>query len=361
MLDHTRPPSSLSDRPARPPRLERLGWDARVASLVTPLLEQSPESVAARVSRVERTGCRLALDDSDGDEPARAAGPRLAVGDWVTARRDDHDLEVVAVAPRWSQLTRRDPSGDVQVLAANVDFVLITVPADRISLARAEREVVLAWDSGARPVVLVTKADLAAADAVSLVQDRLVGVDVLPVSTVTGEGLAEVRAALRPNRTAVLLGPSGAGKSSLVNGLLGESRAEVGEVRTGDRRGRHTTTAREMLEVPSGGVLIDTPGLRSVGLTGSEDLAEAFADVEELAAGCRFGDCGHRTEPGCAVRAAVESGRLSEDRAASYVKLQREVRFEARRDDPLAQAEVKRQAKRLHREIRRFNRERPDR
>lgn len=361
MLDHTRPPSSLSDLPARPQRLERLGWDARVASLVTPLLEESPAAVAARVSRVERTGCLLALDDSDGDEPARAAGARLAVGDWVTARRGDHDLEVVAVAPRWSQLTRRDPAGDVQVLAANIDIVLITVPADRISLARAEREVVLAWDSGARPVVLVTKADLAAADAVSLVRDRLVGVDVLPVSTVTGEGLAAVRAALRPNRTAVLLGPSGAGKSSLVNGLLEEARAEVGEVRAGDRRGRHTTTAREMLEVSSGGVLIDTPGLRSVGLTGSEDLAEAFADVEDLAGGCRFGDCGHRTEPGCAVRAAVESGRLSEDRAASYFKLQREVRFEARRDDPLAQVEVKRQAKRLHREIRRFNRERPDR
>lgn len=360
MLDHSTVPTSPSSRPDPPPRLVRLGWDARVASLVMPLLEDSPETVAARVSRVERSGCVLALED--GDEPARSpAGMRLAVGDWVTARRREGVLELAAVAPRWSQLTRRDPSGDVQILAANIDVVLIAVPADRMSLARAEREVVLAWDSGARPIVLVTKADLAGDDTVAAVGDRLIGVDVLAVSTVTGDGLPEVAEVLRPRRTAVLLGPSGAGKSSLLNGLLGRERVQVGDVRAGDRRGRHTTTARELVEIPSGGVLVDTPGLRSVSLTGGEDLAEAFADVEELAAACRFGDCGHVTEPGCAVRAAIETGQLSEERMASYLKLQRELQFEARREDPELRAEAKRQVKRLHREIRRVNRERPDR
>lgn len=358
MPDHPTPHTTDPHSDDHQSRLVRLGWDARVAALVDPLVAGSPGTVAARVTRVERGGCLLALDGVDHDESARPAlRERLAVGDWVAARRRDSQLDVVAVAPRWSALTRRDPMGDVQVLAACVDVVLVAVPADRMSAARAEREVLLAWDSGARPVVLVTKADLADQDAAALVADRVAGVDVVAVSAVTGQGLPEVAGLLRPHRTAVLIGPSGAGKSSLVNGLLGEARVAVGEVRAGDRRGRHTTTAREMVEVPTGGVLIDTPGLRSVSLTGSEDLSDAFADVAEIALGCRFNDCGHGTEPGCAVQDALATGRLGAGRMAGYLKLRREAGYEVRRRDPAARAEAKRQVKRKNREMRRGRRE----
>jgi len=201
----------------------------------------------------------------------------------------------------------------------------------------------MAWDSGARPVVLVTKADVAAPQQVDELRARLACIDVIATSAFTGAGLLEVGALLQPCRTAVLLGPSGAGKSSLVNALLGERRMVTGDVRAEDHRGRHTTTSRQLLVVPTGGVLIDTPGLRSLALAGDgAGVAATFEDIADLATGCRFGDCGHLTEPGCAVMAAIAGGRLDAGRLASYRKLQREIGFEARRDDPLARRQAAR-------------------
>jgi ribosome biogenesis GTPase len=297
--------------------LEALGWDDRVAARLADALDDD-RCVAARVVRVEHDSCIVATAH---DEVQRVRARVLpAVGDWVAVRDDD---VVVAIAPRWSELARRDPTGAHQVLAANVDIVFVTAPADRLSLARVERETTVAWDGGARPVVLVTKCDLAtAADVVAAARDRLVGVDVIATSARTADGLDEVADRLRPNRTAVLLGPSGAGKSSLTNALLGADVLATADVRATDHRGRHTTTARQLLVVPGGGVVIDTPGLRSLSLPDDHGgVAAAFPEIDDLAANCRFADCAHDTEPGCAVRAAEADGVLDPARLASFRKL----------------------------------------
>ncbi len=244
---------------------------------------------------------------------------------------------VEAIAERRTQVTRRDPAGLLQVLAANVDRVFVTAPADRLSMARVEREVAIGWDSGAEPVVLLTKADLDDGSTAAVLSERLLGVDVVPVSAAENEGIDAIRSLLQPDLTAVLIGPSGAGKSTLVNALLGESTATTGAVREGDHRGRHTTTARELHVVPTGGFLIDTPGLRSLSLAVDADAVSAtFPDIVELAVDCRFGDCTHGHEPGCAVLAALADGTLSADRIDSYVRLMNELDYQLRRDDPLA-------------------------
>ena len=316
------------------------GWNDRVAALYAEIADAAgPGAWPARVVRVERSACIV----TTGDTEHMARAPVLpAVGDWVAVHRDGPDddvLTVAAVADRWSQLTRRDPMGATQVLAADIDLVLVTAPADRPSLGRVEREVMVGWDSGARPVVLLTKYDVAPPDMADEFRRRLVGTDIVPVSVVTGAGVEEVAALLAgpPARTAVLLGPSGAGKSSLANALLGDGTLAVGAVRHGDSRGRHTTTSRHLFVVPAGGVLIDTPGIRSLSLAGdSGGLDAAFPEIDELSAGCRFSDCRHEQEPQCAVLAAVDRGDLDAARLASYQKLGRELAFEERRDDPLA-------------------------
>ncbi len=349
--------------------LAALGWDARVEARLAEaglpgarpsdvVAEPPAEALPGRVVRVERGGCAVAL--ADGEHAARST-LAVAVGDWVVVRRRRDDLLVGAVAPRWSQLTRRDAEGLTQVLAANIDIVFITAPADRLSAARVERETVVAWDSGAQPVVLLTKSDLAEPGLVEQLRARLVGVDVIATSAVTGAGVDRVADALRPCRTAVLLGPSGAGKSSLANTLLGTDRLAVGDVRAGDRRGRHTTSVRQLLAVPTGGVLIDTPGLRSLALAGGEGVSSTFPDVEALAARCRFADCHHEQEPGCAVVAAVDAGELDARRVANYHKLRRELDFQLRRDDPFARSEAERHLKIRSKAARRMYRDRADR
>lgn len=314
--------------------LDPLGWDERVRAL----LGEDAATVPGRVVRVDMDSCQVAT--SEGDTRARSRMP-VAVGDWVRVHLDDISA-VENVMPRWSQVARRDPTGLTQVLAANVDVVLVAVPADRMSMARVEREVAIGWDSGAQPVVLLTKSDLDQGQAAQQLRDRLVGVDVVCVSSVTGEGADEVTDLLRPARTGVLLGPSGAGKSTLTNLLAGREVAATGSVREGDRRGRHVTSARELQVLPSGGVLIDTPGLRSLSL--AEDhggVAAAFPDIEALAVRCRFRDCAHDHEPGCAVVAAQEDGTLDAARLANYRKLRRELDFQLRRDDPVAAKEAR--------------------
>jgi ribosome biogenesis GTPase len=327
-----------------------LGWDDRVAALYASVAE--PHHQPARVGRVDRDRCTVRT--ATGQLRA-AAGVLPTTGDWVALRTDPRPT-VDVILPRWSALEREG-----QLLAADIDVVFVVASLDRpLNLNRIERELVLAWDSGARPVVILTKADATPEAEVlaKTVVARAVGVDVILSSAASGLGVAEVLGHLRPNRTAVLLGPSGAGKSTLVNRLLAagprvEPSADVdaqatGEVREGDHKGRHTTSSRHLLLIPGGGVLIDTPGLRSVGLTGAEGgVALAFPDVEEIGQECRFRDCRHTNEPGCAVVEAVEGGRLDRDRVASYRKLQGELEESVK--EPWAKAAESQQSRIVHR------------
>jgi ribosome biogenesis GTPase len=269
-------------------------------------------------------------------------GGQVCAGDWVLARVTGP--VVTEVMPRRATLTRHAAGKQTvsQTLAANVDDVFITVAADRgVSLDRVERFLALAWESGAAPVVVLTKRDLLApADAAPLLTGAMgiaPGADVHLVSVVTGEGIDQLFERLRPGRTAALIGSSGAGKSSLLNALAGADVAATSEVRDVDGKGKHKTAWRELVVLGQGGAIIDTPGLRGLGLwLDGGGLDATFADITELAAGCRFGDCRHDTEPGCAVTAAIESGELEARRLASFRKLEREAAYVARKADARA-------------------------
>ena len=303
---------------------------------------------AARVVRVDRGAVDLATESG----PRRTPWPDGAViGDWLAL---DAAGAPVCLLPRRSLLARASSTGtsSVQLLAANVDVVLVCVGAGPgVKLRRVERLLALVWDSGATPVVVVTKADLV--DDVEPVLRRLLphapGVEVVAVSAERGdvEALAPWLAA---DTTLVLLGASGAGKSTLLNALAGDHVAATGAVRDVDGKGRHTTSHRELFVLPGGAVVIDTPGLRGVALHDAADgVARAFADVEDLAAACRFADCAHRGEPGCAVAASVEAGDLAQARVDSWFTLQREAAWHARRTDARLRSEEKSRWKAVHR------------
>jgi ribosome biogenesis GTPase len=317
-----------------PNRLVAIGWSDRVEALFAAV---GDGLVPARVIAVERGWCRVVTSDAE-----RALEvPGLAVGDWVGLDGD----EIREVLPRWSTLGRLGPDGEPQALAVNIDLVLITAPGDRLSLARVEREMVMAWDSGARPVVVLTKSDVAPAGLADQLRARL-AVDLVETSSLIGSGLDQLRLLLVQPLTAALLGPSGAGKSTLINALLGEDRLGVGAVRDEDGRGRHTTSSRQLVALPSGGSLVDMPGLRSLGTNASEEaIAAAFPDIDELAANCKFSDCAHEVEPGCAVTAAAAGGELDPARLASYLKLLDETATERQRSDAKAHAEQSRGSK----------------
>lgn len=291
-----------------------------------------------RVVRVDRGSVDVRLDTGEVRVPDQAG--RLLVGDWVDLDVEDTGAGVVEVLPRSSVLSRAGASrtSQQQHLAANVDVVVIVEPASpKPSLGRIERLLVLAWSSGATPLVVLTKADLLEAagsrDVTDQVRTVALGVPVLSVSARSGDGVDAVRAHLGPGRTFVLLGLSGAGKSTLVNTLSARPLLETADVRR-DGRGRHTTTRRELVELPDGSALFDTPGLRSVGLPGDAGAVDdVFDDVVQLAGGCRFRDCAHVSEPGCAVQGAISDGSQSERRLESWRKLGREAAFHARRGD----------------------------
>jgi len=284
------------------------------------------------VVRVDRGAVDLAT--AAGSRRAPSPGGAV-VGDWLALADDDAP---VALLPRRSLLVRAAASGTstVQPLAANVDVVLVCVGASpAVQVRRVERLLALVWDSGATPVLVLTKADLAqdVDDLLRRLRPHAPGVDVVGVSAERGE-VGGLEPWLVPGTTLVLLGASGAGKSTLLNVLAGAQVAATGRVRDVDGRGRHTTSHRELFPLPGGAVVIDTPGLRGVALHDAPDgVARAFADVEELAAACRFADCAHRGEPGCAVAASVEAGDLAQARVESWRKLQREAAWHARRTD----------------------------
>jgi ribosome biogenesis GTPase len=321
--------------------LGALGWNPELAE------QLEPGHVPGRVIAAHRA----AYDVQTADEVVRTRLPgrlmhesvEVAVGDWVGLG----DGLIRSVLPRRSAIVRKSAglTSDSQTLAANVDvaFIVTSLGPD-LEPRRIERYLVTIWESGASPEVVLTKADrmddpwalVAEVEAVAL------GVPVHVVSAVTGQGIDALRARIGDGVTAVLIGSSGVGKSTLVNRWVGHERMAVKETREDDDEGKHTTAHRELIVLPGGGVVIDTPGIRELQLWDSGGLDEAFADVEEIATTCRFNDCSHNTEPGCAVKAALESGVLAVPRYESWLKLQRELRAIAIRSDARLRREEKR-------------------
>jgi ribosome biogenesis GTPase / thiamine phosphate phosphatase len=303
--------------------LEELGWSPHFEAAFAPFGAEG--LVPARIATQHRGGFELL---TEGGEPAGVPAGMLAelpaVGDWVAASAvPGEDKAVIeAVLPRRTAFTRTEPSSDArEVVAANVDTVFVTTAVGRdFSARRLERYLAAAHESGADPVVLVNKADADGADA-ALEEARAAapGVPVHLISAKRGDGLEQLEDYLAVGRTVALLGSSGVGKSTLANRLAGEELLATGDVRA-DELGRHTTTRRQLVRLPHGGLLLDTPGLRELQLAGA-DLDETFPEIAALVPECRFRDCSHTHEPGCAVRAAVEAGDIPRERYESYLKL----------------------------------------
>ena len=336
-------------RDDRPDALSALGWGFFFQVHFEAL--GLPDAEPARVVSESRGAFRVC--GQHGETAGTVAG-RLrfhageeqrypAVGDWVAVRRlPDEDRAVIqAVLPRRSRFSRKAPGPrtEEQMVAANVDTVFVVSGLDggrAFNVRRIERYLTLAWGSGAVPVVLLNKADLCpdVDGYVRRAEDAAPGVPVFPVSATRRTGLDPVRGYLAGGSTAAFLGSSGVGKSALINALLGEEKLPTGEIRGRDHTGRHTTTRRQLLLLPGGGIVIDTPGMRELQLwAGEDDLDGAFRDIEELAQGCRFSDCRHAAETGCAVKAAIEGGALDPARLASYRKLQKEIRYTALKEE----------------------------
>lgn len=348
--------------------LNRWGFDARFRALLE--LESGPGSEPARVVEEQRGGYTVITHL--GRLAARTRGglmDRPVIGDWVAidpisetdTAPDGQPAMINAILERRSGLVRttadakrRDPARRRMVMAANVDLVFIATALDQdYSLRRVERLLTLAWDGGASPVVVLTKADLDPEPEAKVTEAEAVapGADVLAVSIRSGLGLDRLAALFTPGRTAVIVGSSGVGKSSLINRLAGSDVMAVGRIREGDGKGRHTTTHRRMIPLPSGGLIIDTPGLRAVGLTDAgEGLRRAFADIQSIAQGCRFRDCGHDGEPGCAVRLAVKKGDLDADRLAAWQSLDREIAARSTATDPVQRRKAGREMNRMIKE-----------
>ncbi|MFQ6394799.1 ribosome small subunit-dependent GTPase A [Nocardia sp. KC 131] len=334
------------------------GWTEAVANEYEALIMDG--CVPARVIRMDRSECDVATPSGR----ARARCPRadaeisgLCTGDWVGI---DAESNVRQLFPRRSAIVRSSVSGRShgQVLAANVDTVLICTAADAdVDLGRIERMLALAWESNAQPIVLLTKVDAALDIPIDEVRPIAPGATVLAVSASSGAGLDMLAAML--DGTVVLLGPSGAGKSTLANALLGRDVFVTNSVRTADKKGRHTTVHRELQPLPGGGTLIDTPGLRGIGLwNAAEGIEKTFSDLEALAEQCRFGDCAHNGEPGCAVGEAIDNGELTQRRFDSYRKLARENAWMAARTDKRLQAERERAWRDITKQHRRTYQER---
>jgi ribosome biogenesis GTPase / thiamine phosphate phosphatase len=301
----------------------------------------------------EPSGKLRAVADVEGE----AAWP--AVGDWVAAEIIGDERAILHwVLPRRGVFSRKAPGKRVeqQVIAANVDMAFLVAALDMdFSPRRLERYLAQCWDSGVRPVIVLNKADDCDDIAAHVAETERVaiGVPVIALSARTGQGMEALESLLSPGKTMVLLGSSGVGKSTLLNRLLREDKQATRPTREADSKGRHTTTARELFRLPGGALLVDTPGLREFALWNVDaGLVETFADIEELARNCRFGDCRHEEEPGCAVRAAVESGVLDEGRVENRKKLEREQEFQRRKSDPEAMHEYKTKVSQMMRGVR---------
>jgi ribosome biogenesis GTPase len=268
-----------------------------------------------------------------------------AVGDWVVIRPREQEgtATIYDILPRKSQFVRKaaGPKIEEQVIAANIDVIFLVTGLDgNFNLRRIERSLVLAWESGAKPVIVLNKTDLCddAEQKIQEVESAALGVPVLAMSAVNNEGLEALLSHIQKGTTGALLGSSGVGKSTIINHLLGKEILKTQEVRETDDRGRHTTARRELFLLPNGGLLMDTPGMRELQLWGGDEgIKDAFEDIVELAQQCRFRDCQHNVEPDCAVRQALEDGALDPGRFASYQKLQKEIAYLNRKEDKTAE------------------------
>lgn len=335
--------------------IEQLGWGPAFAE---PFQQYADAGLAAARVVIEHRGAYVLQGDEElwGEmsgrlrHAARSPVDRPAVGDWVAHDRPDgasDRVQIQAVLPRTSAFVRHAAGERTveQVVAANVDVLFLVSSLNHdLNAHRIERYLTLAWESGASPVIVLTKADVCDDPAAALagIASVTTGLPLHMTSSVTGEGIEAVRAHLAGNRTGACVGSSGVGKSTLINVLAGSERLATSGTRA-DGRGRHTTSRRELIVLPEGGCLIDTPGMRELQLwDAGSGLELAFTDVEELAAGCRFNDCLHEIEPGCAVQEAIAEGRLPAERLASYRKLQRELFYLETKDDKRARAAERR-------------------
>jgi ribosome biogenesis GTPase / thiamine phosphate phosphatase len=333
-------------------RLRSLGLSQAILSQTT--LEDLEADALGRVVFQSRGHTLVATEHAD---VAASLHPRLpepvVVGDWVLLDRTGDPAWVVRVLERTHVLARRDPDRGIHTLCSHVDLLLLATALDRdLNERRLERYLAVAAEAEIPVALVLTKIDLdrGAMDAV-VARLRPAFVGVYPVCAPTGEGLDEVRSAVPFGKTAALLGSSGVGKSTLVNALAGTALATA-SIREQDRRGRHTTTSRRLVPLPGGGWLVDNPGLRQVGPIGGAGVAQVFADVEQLAGECRFRDCGHDQEPGCAIVAALTAGQLDPARYDAWVKLQRELAYETRRLDRGAARAERARWKQIHRQQR---------
>jgi ribosome biogenesis GTPase len=354
--------------------LEDLGWNDFFAKAFAPYAEQGlvPARVTAQKGLNEvSTGDAEHYADLAGKLRHELKGPgspgHPAVGDWVALRPPTGEGRAMihAILPRKSKFSRKSAGQktEEQVVAANVDTIFLVSGLDGdFNPRRIERYLTAAWDSGADPVVVLNKLDRCEDPEACLLETEAIalGVPVHRVSALTGENCEALASYVVPGRTVGFLGSSGVGKSTLINRLLGREAQRTGDVREGDDRGRHTTTHRELFRAPSGGLLIDTPGLREIQLwEGDQGIESAFPEIEALAGKCRFNDCRHQGEPDCAVEAAVAAGELEPERLESYRKLQRELHQIHIRQDEMARLQEKRRNKILSKAQREAYRLRP--
>ncbi|MBC7883721.1 MAG: ribosome small subunit-dependent GTPase A [Anaerolineae bacterium] len=346
--------------------LNQLGWDHFFAQSFE--VHSQRGYIAGRVAIVHKD--RWVILTEQGEHLAEIAGRfrhQIAsaealpvVGDWVALRlREGGEHGIIgAVLPRKSKFSRKGvgSSNEEQLVATNIDTAFLVSGLDGdFNPRRIERYMVLAWESGANPVIVLSKADLCSdvAHCLRAVESIAAGLPIVVLSANEDQGLLALQKYLKPGQTAALLGSSGVGKSTIVNRLMGRQIQRTAEVRADDSRGRHTTTHRELIALESGGLLIDTPGMREIQLWATDDsLQSTFSDVETVAQHCRFRDCHHLDEPDCAVKQAIETGALSPARFASYQKLQKELDYLIRKQDPLAQQAQKQQWKKIHKQMR---------
>ena len=341
--------------------LQQLGWSPSLETQFEPF--RAHRFIPARVAEEHRE--RYLVFCEHGEFSAEVSGrlrfgaaSRLdfpAVGDWVAAQPSGDSLAIIhALLPRSTLFVRKvaGETTEAQPVAANVDYALVVTDADRdFSLRRIERYLTLVYESGAAPVIVLNKADLCdhIGELAAEIERVAVGVPICSVSAATGSGLETLQPFVGPGRTSALIGSSGVGKSTLINRLLGSERLKTTEVNEFDGRGRHTTTFRQLLQLPTGGLVIDTPGMREIQLWADEaSLGSTFEDIATIAAQCRFADCSHNTEPGCAVREARENGTIAADRWESYLKLQRELRHLERKQNLRAALDEKARWKKIH-------------
>jgi ribosome biogenesis GTPase len=336
--------------------ITHLGWSDTLARAFAAIAE--PNQIPGRIIAHHRGHYELAY--AGGTIRAQCAGRMRhhdtgsglpVVGDFVIARIDGGGATIDAMLPRRTKfaravgdLTRHDIAKGEQIIAANIDYVFIVTGADAdFSPRRLERLLGAAFGSGALPLIVLTKIDLGLAEPmIEQLALEAPGVAVRQVSNATGDGIADLRALIAPGQTALLVGSSGVGKSSLVNRLLGTDR-QATSITDENGRGRHTTTSRDLFMLEGGGMILDTPGIRAITQWQTDGLDDAFTDVTTIAAGCRFSDCRHEAEPGCAVRAAIADGTLDPRRLIDYAKLNRELAHLERRGDKRAEAAQRRQ------------------